>query len=94
MQELIDKIIAFRDSRGWDSSDTPEALVKSLVIEATELLENFQWGEASYDHENVKDELADILILLLALIHDLHLDPAELIDKKIVKIARKYPNKK
>ncbi len=94
MNNLIDKIISLRDSRGWDDHDTPENLVKSLVIEAAELLENFQWGETSYDEQNVKDELADVLILALALVHDLNFDLNKIIEEKLAKIALKYPTKK
>jgi len=94
VNNLIDKIISLRDSRGWDDHDTPENLVKSLVIEAAELLENFQWGETSYDEQNVKDELADVLILALALVHDLNFDLNKIIEEKLAKIALKYPTKK
>lgn len=93
MNELVNKIIKFRDSRGWDETDTPENMVKSLVIEASELLENFQWGEISYNQKNVEEELADITILLLALVHDLNLDLEQIVDLKLKKIAKKYPVK-
>jgi len=91
--DLIKKIIEFRDSRDWDKHDTPENLTKSIVIEAAELLENFQWGKDSYDAQNVRDEIADLLILILALIHDLDLDINEIIEAKLKKIAKKYPIK-
>ncbi len=94
MEDLIKKIIDFRDSRNWDDHDTPETLSKSIIIEAAELLENFQWGEnISYNHQNVKDELADLLILILAMVHDLNLDVDTIIDDKLQKIAKKYPIK-
>lgn len=91
---LIDKVIKFRDSRGWNHHDTPENLVKSIVIEAAELLENYQWGSELGDIQNVKDEIADITILLLALVHDLNLDLSNIVDEKLEKIAIKYPAKK
>lgn len=94
MQNLINKIIEFRDNRGWDKTDTPENMVKSIVIEAAELLENFQWGDVSYNKENVKEEIADIVILLFALIYDLNLDLEEIVHSKLKKIAEKYPIKK
>jgi len=94
MNDLINKIIEFRDSRGWNETDSPENMVKSLVIEASELLENFQWGKVSYNHKNIEEELADITILLFALIHDLNLDLEKIVDSKLKKIAKKYPIKK
>jgi len=94
LEKLIKKIIEFRDSRGWDEHDTPESLAKSILIESAELLENFQWGKTSYDSKNVQDEIADILILVLALVHDLNLDLEEIILQKLVKIEEKYPLEK
>jgi len=94
MDEIIKKIIDFRDARGWKDHDTPENLTKSIVIEASELLENFQWGPVSYDEQNVKEELADILILSLALTHDLELDVESIITEKLKKNEVKYPLKK
>ncbi len=94
IDRLINKIIEFRDSRNWDQHDTPENLVKSIVIEAAELLEEFQWSGDIENFQNVKDEIADIAILLLALVHDLDLDFNKIIDEKLKKIAIKYPIKK
>ena len=44
MKELIEKVIKFRDDRNWKQFHTPENLSKSIVLEAAELLENFQWN--------------------------------------------------
>lgn len=94
IKALINKIIKFRDSRGWDKHDTPENLVKSIVIEAAELLENFQWGTEIDNLQDVKDEIADITILLFALVHDLDLNLQNIVEDKMEKIAIKYPIKK
>ena len=91
---LVDTIIQFRDDRDWHLSDDPEKLAKSIVIEAAELLENFQWGEVSYDQENVKEELADVLIYAIAMAHDLGLDIQTIIEEKLKKNELKYPSKK
>jgi NTP pyrophosphatase (non-canonical NTP hydrolase) len=93
MKRLIKKIINFRDSRNWGKTDKPEYLAKSIVIEAAELLENFQWGETSYDKENVQEELADVMIYAIAMIHDLGFDLEEIINNKLKKNALKYPIK-
>ncbi|HKL47157.1 MAG TPA: hypothetical protein VJ878_00680, partial [Candidatus Izemoplasmatales bacterium] len=61
MKKLINDIIKFRDERGWKHHDTPSALAKSIIIEAAELLENYQWEDVSPNMENVKEELADVL---------------------------------
>ena len=84
-------IIDFRDKRGWRHHDTPQALAKSIIIEAAELLENYQWEDANPDMENVKEELADVLIYTLAMIDDLGLDPEKIILEKLEKNKIKYP---
>lgn len=91
MKDLLKKIIEFRDERGWKEHDTPEALAKSIIIEAAELLENYQWKDVSPNMENVKEELADVIIYALAMCADLGLDPTEIIEEKLIKNLVKYP---
>ena len=91
MKELLDIIIRFRDERGWKEHDTPQALAKSIIIEAAELLENYQWEDTVPNLENVKEELADVLIYALAMAADLGLDPEAIILEKLRKNNRKYP---
>ena len=93
MKKLINDIIEFRDERGWKHHDTPQALAKSIIIEAAELLENYQWEDESPNIENVKEELADVLIYSIAMAADLGLDPETIIREKLVKNAIKYPKK-
>ncbi len=87
----MDKIIQFRDERGWRKHDTPEALAKSIIIEASELLENYQWPDTKPDMENVREELADVLMYALAMAADLGMDPKEIILEKLKKNIDKYP---
>ncbi|MCK7489955.1 MAG: nucleotide pyrophosphohydrolase [Anaerotruncus sp.] len=47
---------------GGGDDDTPEALAKSIIIEAAELLENYQWADTVANPENVREELADVLM--------------------------------
>jgi len=91
VKELLDIIIRFRDERGWKEHDTPEALAKSIIIEAAELLENYQWADTVPNMENVREELADVLIYALAMTVDLGLDPEAIILEKLRKNNRKYP---
>ncbi|PAT02543.1 nucleotide pyrophosphohydrolase [Candidatus Izimaplasma bacterium ZiA1] len=94
MKEMIEKIIEFRNNRGWEEHDTPSSLSKSIIIEAAELLENFQWSDEPLNLINVKEELADVMIYSLALAHDLGFDINEMIEEKLEKNAIKYPLKK
>ena len=93
MEKIIDKIIEFRNSRGWKESDKPSSLAKSILIEAAELLELFQWNNINYDLDNVKDEIADILMYTLALSYDLGLNVEKAIEEKIQKNLIRYPAK-
>ncbi|AIO18186.1 MazG-like family protein [Candidatus Izimaplasma bacterium HR1] len=94
MDRIVEKIINFRDDRGWENNDKPENLAKSIIIEAAELLENYQWGPDHADLENVKEEIADVIIYSIAMAYDLGFDIEEMIDDKLKKNAIKYPMKK
>lgn len=52
-QETIDRIRKFTEDRDWDQFHSPANLAKSIVIEAAELLECFQWNEEEYDIQHV-----------------------------------------
>ena len=58
-QETINRIRKFTEDRDWDQFHSPANLAKSIVIEAAELLECFQWSEEEYDLQHVKEELAN-----------------------------------
>ncbi len=94
MKSIVEEIIKFRDERGWKEHDKPENLAKSIIIEAAELLENYQWGPAGADLVNVKEEIADVIIYSIAMAHDLGFDVNEMILEKLEKNAIKYPLKK
>ena len=78
MDEVIKKIIEFRDERNWGQFHTPENLIKSINIEAGELLECVQWTN-DLNINNVKDELADVMNYCLLLCDKLNLNPEEII---------------
>lgn len=94
MDKLVKSIIDFRNERGWEKNDKPENLAKSIIIEAAELLENYQWGPDHADLVNVKEELADVIIYSIAMAYDLGFDIEQMIDEKLRKNAVKYPLKK
>jgi NTP pyrophosphatase (non-canonical NTP hydrolase) len=61
---------AFVASKGWYAPDsphpqTPKNLAISLVLEASEVLEHFQWSEQPADPDALAGELADVLLYLL-----------------------------
>jgi NTP pyrophosphatase (non-canonical NTP hydrolase) len=71
--ETLEKAMhEFVRSKGWYDPDsprqqTPRNLAISLVLEASEVLEHFQWGEASADQDELAGELADVMLYLLQL---------------------------
>ena len=93
-QETKDRIRRFRDERDWSQFHTPENLAKSIVIEAAELLECFQWSAADYDTQHVKEELADVLVYAQHLLDSLGLDADEIINMKMDQNEKKYPVEK
>ena len=98
LSELIEKIIVFRNQRGWQKN-TSKDLAISIVLEAAELLEHFQWGH--YERKAVRDnkekmnelsqELADVLIYLFAFAYDLKIDISTAVEEKLKWNAQKYP---
>ncbi|PZL70920.1 nucleotide pyrophosphohydrolase [Enterococcus plantarum] len=95
MNDLITEINAFRDERNWRPYNTPKSLAISISLEASELLENFQWCSSeeavAATFENIQEELADVLIYSLMLASDLELDVPQIIREKMKKNALKYP---
>lgn len=89
--ETIDRIRSFSEDRDWDRFHSPENLAKSIVIEAAELLECFQWSDSDYDLQHVKEELADVLIYTQDLLDKLGLDADEIVNMKMEQNEKKYP---
>ena len=99
-RKLEEKLVAFRDARGWGKYHTPKNLAISAAVELGELLEHFQWEsdeeilEAVKDpakKEAVADEIADVVIYLTLLAHELGIDLDEALERKLEKNGRKYP---
>lgn len=90
-QETIDRIRKFTDDRDWDQFHSPANLAKSISIEANELLECFQWDEEHYDINEVKEELADVLIYCRNMLDKLGLDEDEIVNAKLSQNEAKYP---
>ncbi|MEB9935417.1 hypothetical protein P4K88_20105 [Bacillus cereus] len=81
-QTILEKVLKFRDDRNWKQFHNPKDLAISLSLEASELLENFQWKSSKEavetKKEDMKDELAD----------QLDIDLEEIIINKIEKIIK------
>lgn len=90
-QETIDRIRKFTEDRDWDQFHSPSNLAKSIVIEAAELLECFQWDDDNYDEQHVKEELADVMVYCQDLVDKLGFDADEIINMKMSQNEAKYP---
>ena len=89
-EALYKRIIDFRNERDWSKFHSPENLSKSIVIEAAELLEHFQWGD-DYSKEEVLDELADIMLYGLFLSDSMGVDILDVIENKLNKNEKRFP---
>ena len=90
-QETIDRIRKFTSDRDWEQYHTPANLAKSISIEANELLECFQWSDTDYDMQQVKDELADVIVYCHNMLDELGLDEDDIVNDKMTKNEAKYP---
>lgn len=96
--DLRDKLRAFAAERDWDQFHSPKNLAMALSVEAAELLEHFQWiSEAqsaslpSSTLDEVREEMADVLLYLVRLADRLEVDLLDAAAGKLAINAKKYP---
>jgi dCTP diphosphatase len=97
----VARIRAFRDARDWMQFHNPKNLASSIVIEAAELLELFQWKTPEESNAlvqtkrtEIEHELADIAVYVLELADNLGIDLLQAIDRKMALNEAKYPVEK
>lgn len=93
-QETIERIRKFSKDRDWEQFHSPANLAKSISIEAGELLECFQWSDTEYDLQQVKEELADVIVYCQDILDRLGLDVDEIVNQKMSQNEAKYPVEK
>jgi len=101
IKELQQRILKFRDDREWKQFHNPKDCALSLVLEAAEVMEHFQWKNKEEMEEYIKtnkediaEELADVLHWVLLMAHDLEIDLFDTLGKKLKKNEEKYPVEK
>ncbi len=101
LDEHTKRIVAFRDARDWKQFHNPKDLALSLVLEAAEVMEHFQWKNTEEIEKyvveakgEIGEELADVLYWVLLMGHDLDIDVLAALDKKMKKNKAKYPVEK
>lgn len=98
IQRLRASLTKFSKDRQWERFHTPKNLAMAMAVEASEVLEIFQWltqeQAAALDKKSaahLADELADTYIYLLRLAGCYGIDLVSAAEKKLRKSARKYP---
>jgi NTP pyrophosphatase (non-canonical NTP hydrolase) len=101
LNRLTEKIISFRNDRDWKQFHNSKDVAISLLLEASELLEHFQWKDkeeiAKYivtNRAGIAEELADVLYWVLLMSHDLKIDIARALENKLSINDKKYPVEK
>lgn len=89
------KVNAFRDDRDWRQFHNEKDLAISISLEASELLELFQWNSSKETVQTklseIEDELADVMIYSMMLASNLDLNIEDIISNKLKKNNEKYP---
>ena len=101
IKQITEKIKKFRDERDWMQFHDPKNMAVSIILEASELLEHFQWKTteevekyARQNHAEIKDEIADIALYLFELADNLGINLIDAMEQKLKKNEMKYPVEK
>ncbi|MEO8384614.1 MAG: nucleotide pyrophosphohydrolase [Betaproteobacteria bacterium] len=101
LEHLRDQLRLFAAERDWDQFHSPKNLASALSVEAAELLEHFQWLTETQSQqltpeviEQVRAEVADVLLYLIRLSDKLGIDLIAAANEKMVLNAKKYPIEK
>jgi dCTP diphosphatase len=96
--DLQKRVIKFRDARDWEQFHNPKDLAVSMLLEAAEFLEHFQWKSSDEikthlkkKHQDLSDELIDVLYWVLLIAHDLDIDLVKAFEVKMAQNEAKYP---
>ena len=101
LQSLKDLMKIFVEEREWQQFHSPKNLALKLVLESSELLEKFEWmkEEDSFVHvdthrQEVQDEAADVLMVLLLFCNAAKIDITSAVMDKLQEVKAKYPIEK
>jgi len=101
-EKVARELHIFRKSRGWLGL-APVDLAKSIVLEAAELLEHYQWDNTDLNKnkklkkknkDEIASEVADVFIYILQFCQENNIDLLAATDEKIKRNAKKFPAKK
>ena len=102
IDEIARQLQDFADARDWNQFHTPKNVAMALSVEASELMELFQWSNTGGTEEAVKNnepdpavakEVADVMIYLIRFCDITGIDLEEAVLSKIRENSEKYPVK-
>lgn len=92
LEDLKKQIRKFRDDRNWMQHHSPKNLAISIALEASELLEHFQWDDfTKSEAKEIEQELADVIIYCLFFADKTKIDISKAVKTKLAAINQKYP---
>lgn len=97
-EDLKARLRQFANDRDWNKFHSAKNLSMALSVEASELVEVFQWlteeesnSLSDRELERVREELADIFLYLLRISDITSIDLFDAANKKLTRNAEKYP---
>ena len=101
LEDLAARLRAFARERDWEQFHAPKNLAMALAVEASELMEHFQWLTEKQSEELTPEaqglaaaELADVFIYTVRLADRLGVDLERAVEAKILVNAARYPVEK
>lgn len=101
LKSLSERVVAFRDARDWKQFHTPKDIALSLMLEAGEVAEHFQFKSEAETAQTIGEirqtlgeELSDVLYWTLLMAHDCGIDLEAAFSHKMERNAEKYPIEK
>ena len=99
--ELQEMVVKFRDARDWKQFHNAKDMALSLVLEAAEVLEHFQWqtekdleAQVAKKKGDIGEELSDVLYWVLLMAEEMQIDLPEVFVEKMKQNDAKYPVEK
>src|SRR5690554_4057880 len=101
LEAVRQRLREFAEARDWDQFHSPKNLSMALSVEASELVECFQWlteeqskSLSAQQLAAVTDEIADVKLYLIRLADKFGVDISTAIEQKILKNEATYPDEK
>jgi dCTP diphosphatase len=101
LDEISNYLTNFAKERNWEQFHTPKNLACALSVEASELLEIFQWKTALeennlFDKKNperkkIEDEISDVVTYAIRLCDVLDINLEKVMKRKFKENEEKYP---